>query len=103
MTNKHNGEVSLDVGGKTFNIKLTASKFATAEALLNTDSLIGKQLGFRSVQALFFLSCQGQNGLKSIDEVAEMMDTHMMPITKAVNEAVDFFYQNQAETTVPSE
>ena len=102
MANKHNGEVALDVDGKTFTVKLTASKFATAEALLNTDSLIGKQLGFRSVQALFFLACQGQNGLSSIDEVAEMMDAHMMPITKAVNEAVDFFYQNQAANTEPS-
>lgn len=103
MANKHNGEVAVSIGSSSYAVRLTASKFATAEAMLGIDSLIGKQLGFRSVQALFFLACQGQNGLKNIDEVAAMMDTHMAPITKAVNEAVDFFYQNQAENLAPSE
>ena len=97
MANKHNGEVAVEIDGKEYKLKLRAEHFATAEGLLGIDSLIGRALGFRSIQALFFLGCQGQSGLTKIQQVADMMNTHMPAISNAVNEAVDFFYQNQIE------
>lgn len=95
MANKHNGEVSVEIDGNEYTIKLKADHFATAEGILGVDSLIGRQLGFRSVQALFYLACQGQHGLSKIAAVSDMMDKYMTILTNAVGEAVDFFYQNQ--------
>ena len=96
MANKHNGEVAVEIDGKEYKLKLLAEHFATAEGLLGVDSLIGRALGFRSIQALFYLGCEGQHQV-TIRKVADMMNTHMQAISSAVNEAVDFFYQNQIE------
>ncbi len=103
MTNKHNGEVAVTINDQEYSLKLTAQIFAAAEGLLGIDSLIGKALGFRSIQALFFLACQGQNGIKTIDDVGELMNTHMQPMASAVTEAIDFFYQQQHSALTPGE
>lgn len=94
MANKNEGEVALDIGGKSLTIKIKSRVLGNAETMLGIDSLIGRQLGYRNTAVLLYLLCRDQ-GIGSIDEAYDLLDTYLAPVQAALYEAIDFFYQSQ--------
>lgn len=99
MANKHNGEVSLTVDGKTFTLKLTHNRAANAEPLLGTSifNVVGKGVSF--IRALFYVMAVGQEGIETIDDAGDLLDKDPVAITAAVSEATSFFFQKYSQET----
>ena len=99
MANKHNGEVSLVIGSKTYVLKLTHNKAANAEPYLGTSifNVVGKGVSF--IRALLYVMTVGQHGIETIDDAGDLLDDDPVAITRAVSEATSFFFQMYSKET----
>lgn len=93
MANKHNGEVALDVDGKTFTMRLTTNKATVAESHMGGASIFDFEGGLTSIRAILFAMTEGQHGIKSIADAGDLIDEDPLEVTKRVNEATALFFQ----------
>lgn len=100
MANPEKGEVEFRVGEKQFKIKLTTNGAAEASPYMNGKAIFDVNLqDMMCLRALLFVMSRGQNGIQTIDDAGDLIDSDPITCTKAVNEAAALFFQKWIQMT----
>ncbi|MGL5447638.1 MAG: gene transfer agent family protein [Rhabdaerophilum sp.] len=86
MTNRHRGEVKLEIGGEVFTLRLTLQALAEIEAALGAGDLQGLgerfaqgRVGARDLVALIGAAARGGGSKLSDSAIAEKMGAEDLP------------------------
>lgn len=95
MANKHKGEVSLQVGDREFNLRLTFLSLSELEdlgihLLRGVDDSVGEA---SLIMKALFVMARGQDGVQSMQDVDELMMSNYVKCSEAVSEAITLFFQ----------
>jgi len=98
MPNKHKGEVSLKAGDKEYIFKLTFNRLVELEEM-GIVLIEGFEATAANIRKLFFALASGQNGVESLEDAGDLLDT--IGFTKAselTGEVISLFFQSEEET-----
>lgn len=93
MTNRHAGEVALQVDGKEFVLRATHNSMAYFEELTGKSVFDLSGGGVRYVRALLLSMVKGQHGVSALDDAGAILDGDSLAVTRAVNEATALFFR----------
>lgn len=93
MTNRHAGEVALQVDGKDYILKATHNSMAYFEELTGKSVFDLGGGGVRYVRALLLSMVKGQHGVSTLEDAGSLLDVDSPAVTKAVNDGVALFFR----------